>query len=248
MEQKKNKKKGLVIGLVLCLALVGVAGVMAWYASESSITNTFSTGNIKPPTTDPDQPTKPIDPNNPDKPVKPEHGVLDGNIYEKSWVPDSVIAPGSAVAKDPNIGLAPQSDDAYVFVYVKNNLGTGTYFELKNNWKAVSDQGVEKADKYNNEANKYTGGLFMYTKDGQNPELLVADKKSKAEGGKDAWTGTVFDNVHAAPSASITQQDPTMQVSCFMIAKSSSEENLTPGDAKTQAIAWANHPNGPTVK
>ncbi len=44
MEQKKKKRTGLVIALVACLALVGVAGVMAWYSSTSEITNNFVNG------------------------------------------------------------------------------------------------------------------------------------------------------------------------------------------------------------
>ena len=53
MEQKKKKRTGLVIALVACLALVGVAGVMAWYSSTSEITNNFVDGGITEPGTAP---------------------------------------------------------------------------------------------------------------------------------------------------------------------------------------------------
>ena len=62
MEQKKKKRTGLVIALVACLALVGVAGVMAWYSSTSEIKNNFVDGGITEPGTDPTDPNKPLRP------------------------------------------------------------------------------------------------------------------------------------------------------------------------------------------
>ena len=58
MEQQKKKRTGLVIALVACLALVGVAGVMAWYSSTSEITNNFVDGGITEPGTDPTDPSR----------------------------------------------------------------------------------------------------------------------------------------------------------------------------------------------
>lgn len=237
MERQQKKKKGLVIGLVLCLALVGVAGVMAWYASQSSITNTFSTGNIKPPTTDPTDPQKPIDPTTP--PEQGGHqGQTDGNIVENKWTPGSAITPGSAVPKNPNIGLGKGSDNAYVFVYVKNNLGEGTSFKLNPKWAPVTGAVTEVAG----QSGYYKGGLFAYVgSTGTDPVMLQASKT------EDVYTGEVFSEVIASADAQI-EAKPTMDVSCYLMAKSGSEENLTAGDAKTQALAWANHPNGPATK
>ncbi|MDO4443231.1 MAG: SipW-dependent-type signal peptide-containing protein [Slackia sp.] len=244
MESKMEgakKRTGLVVALVLCVALAAAGGVMAWYNAQSQLTNTFSTGNIKPPTTDPDT-GGPIDPQHPTDPQVPN---LNGNIYEKNWVDKSVITPGSVVPKDPNIGLAPESDDAYVFVYVKNNLGTGTTFEIDAaNWKPVDGH---VADDANAGDNVYTGGLFMYTKGGSEPALLVSDKTAKDAGGKDVWTDPLFKEVAAADNANINGNG-TIVVSAYMAAASNADENFAAADAKAAAIEWAKHPNGPTVK
>lgn len=240
MEQQKKKRTGLVIALVACLALVGVGGVMAWYNAQSQLTNTFTTGNIKPPTTDPDKPTEPIDPSNPDNPNVPN---LNGNIYEKNWVDGSVITPGSVVPKDPNIGLAPGSDDAYVFVYVKNNFADGVTFEIDNSkWAPVANNVVDDA---NTGDSVYKGGLFMYTAGGANPVLLPSDKAPT--GGSDVWTGPLFTHVTASDGATISNKD-TIVVSAYLVAKSNATETFTADNAKAEAVKWANHPTGPTVK
>lgn len=233
-----KKRTGLVVALVLCVALATAGGVMAWYNSQSQLTNTFSTGNIKPPTTDPDKPTDPIDPQHPTDPQVPN---LDGNIYEKNWVDNSVITPGSVVPKDPNIGLAPESDDAYVFVYVKNNLGEGTTFAIDSSkWAPVAGNVTDDA---NTSDNVYKGGLFMYTNGGSDPALLAAADK----GGNDVWTGPLFKEVVAADNAVISSNG-TVVVSAYLAAKSNADEAFSAADAKDAAIAWAAYPAGPTVK
>lgn len=236
MAEHAKKRTGLVVALVACLALVGVGGVMAWYNAQSQLTNTFTTGNIKPPTTDPDKPTEPIDPDHPTNPQVPN---LDGNIYEKSWVDKSVITAGSEVAKDPNIGIAPGSDDAYVFVYVNNKLGSGTSFTIDDNvWKPVAGH-VTAVDEAKH---VYSAGLFMYTKGSTEPVLLQAADT----GGNDVWTGELFQTVTAADDANIT--GTTMTVSAYLAAASNADEQLSAADAKQAAIEWANHPNGPAVR
>ncbi|MFR2950314.1 MAG: hypothetical protein ACLTKG_02475 [Collinsella intestinalis] len=72
------------------------------------------------------------------------------------------------MAKNPNVGIGKDSKDAYVFLEVENNLGTGSYFVLGDNWAPVTD----KATKFNGAtfpADKtdrcYTGGLFVYVGD-----------------------------------------------------------------------------------
>lgn len=225
--EKTKKRTGLIVALVLCLALAAVGGVMAWYASQSSLTNTFAVGNIKPPTTDPDQPEKPLKPE-----VKPEEGghqgQVNGNIVEDKWIEGSKLTAGSHVAKNPNIGLAPESDAAYVFAYVKNDLGSGTYFTLNEHWKPVDGQAVKHATGGDQ---AYESGLFMYVADGAEAAML---QPSVA----DVWTGELFSEVVADPNASIAGS-PTMTVSCYMVAKSNASEVLSAKDATDAAIAWA---------
>ncbi len=236
METKTRRKRtALAVVLVACLALAGVLGVMAWYSSQSEITNTFTTGNIKPPTTDPTDPGKkdPIDENK--DPSEGGHkGQVSGNIVEDAWIPNSHIAPGSAVAKNPNVGLAPTSDAAYVFVYVDNKLGDGTHFTLNANWKPV------EATQYNPGTgaveDEYTGGLFMYVAQGAEAAMLQPD----SVGGLDVWTGEIFSSVSADADAQIAAK-PQMKVSAFLIAKSNTSEELSAQTALTAAKNWANN-------
>ena len=121
MEQKK-KRTGLVIALVACLALVGVAGVMAWYSSTSEITNNFVDGGITEPGTDPTNPDKPLRPEvTPDPEHNGHQGQVNGNIVENQWIDKSKVTPGSSIPKNPNVGIGKSSDSCYVFVNVKNN-------------------------------------------------------------------------------------------------------------------------------
>lgn len=225
-----KKRTGLVVALVLCIALAAAGGVMAWYSSQSSITNTFKTGDINPPTTDPTNPDKPLKPEvDPDPEHNGHKGQVSGNIVENMWIPGSVIVAGSEVAKNPNVGIAPGSDDAYVFVYVNNKLGTGTSFTIEQNWKAVDGYATAGTG-----ANVYTGGLFMYTTDGTNPTLLDAQD----EGGKDVYTGELFKTVKAAPDA-VIKKEPEMIVSCYMMAKTNAAEDFGATNALEEAKAWA---------
>lgn len=230
METKKNRKRTVVaVALVACLALAGTMGVMAWYSAQSEITNTFTTGNIQPPTTDPTDPgaKDPLQPG-----VDPSEGghkgQMNGNIVEDAWIPNSHIAAGSTVAKNPNVGISPKSDAAYVFVYVDNNLGTGTHFKLNENWKAV------EATQYNGVSGEYTGGLFMYVgKGGADATMLAPD----TVGGLDVWTGEVFSSVTADADA-VIQGNPQMKVSAYMVAKSSANEKLDAKTATDAAKVW----------
>lgn len=92
MERQKKKRTGLVIALVACLALVGVAGVMAWYSSTSEITNNFVDGGITGPGTDPTDPNKPLNPDvNPDPEHNGHKGQVSGNIVENQWIAGSKV-------------------------------------------------------------------------------------------------------------------------------------------------------------
>ena len=90
--EKKKRRTVLAVALVACLALAGVMGVMAWYSSQSAITNTFTSGNIKPPTTDPTNPGNkdPLEPNK-DPQDGGHKGQVDGNMVEDAWIPNSHI-------------------------------------------------------------------------------------------------------------------------------------------------------------
>ena len=233
--EKKKRRTVLAVALVACLAFAGVMGVMAWYSSQSAITNTFTSGNIKPPTTDPTNPSNkdPLEPNK-DPQDGGHKGQVDGNIVEDAWIPNSHITADSTVAKNPNVGIAPESDAAYVFVYVDNKLdktGANTYFTLNSKWKPVAGMATE----YGSGNNTYTGGLFMYVGDGSEAAMLQPDTVGKL----DVWTGEIFSSVAANKDAQIAD-NPRMKVSTYLIAKSNDSEVVSATTAVDAAKNWAN--------
>lgn len=232
MEKTKSQKKRVaIIAAVVCLALAAGLGTYAWLSAQSSLTNSFTVGNIKTPTTDPD---------NPDKPLPTDKSQVDGNLTETKWSADSKLVPGGTVDKNPNVGLGKGSDSSYVFVYVKNALvnekaGTSDtpYFTINDGWKAVDAQ-------TNGTAGQYVSGLFMYATDGTVPALLNASESS------DVYTGELFSKV-IVPSTltkdmvnTNDQGKADMVVSCYIFGdgqqgdKTSAAEN-----ALAQAKSWA---------
>lgn len=234
--EKKKRRTVLAVALVACLALAGVMGVMAWYSSQSAITNTFTSGNIKPPTTDPTDPGNkdPLEPNK-DPQDGGHKGQVDGNIVEDAWIPNSHITADSTVAKNPNVGIAPESDAAYVFIYVDNKLGTGTHFKLNANWKAVDGAATQYNPGTGAVEGEDTGGLFMYVGDGSEAAMLQPDTVGKL----DVWTGEIFSSVAANKDAQIAD-NPRMKVSAYLIAKSNDSEVVSASTAVDAATNWAN--------
>lgn len=233
MEQQKKKRTGLVIALVACLALVGVAGVMAWYSSTSEITNNFVDGGITGPGTDPSVPDKPLRPEfNPDSEHNGHHGQVNGNIVENLWIENSKVTPGSSIPKNPNVGIGTDSDSCYVFVNVENNFTSGAHFTLNNGWKEVV------ADQYKGQANEYTGGLFVYVgKDA--PVNTGTAVRLEANPAADSWTGEVFSKVKFDADAELGA-NKTIKVSAYLVAASNKTEQIDVAEITDAAKAWAN--------
>ena len=138
-EVKRRKRRVVLVALAACLVVAGIGGTLAWFSAQSSLTNTFTVGNIKPPTTDPNNPDNPDVP----FPTDPDNDPrIDGNLYEPHWVKDSKIAPGASVAKDPYVGIGKDSNPAYTYVYVKNNLPDGAYFAIEQGWAPVATKTI----------------------------------------------------------------------------------------------------------
>lgn len=233
MEQQKKKRTGLVIALVACLALVGVAGVMAWYSSTSEITNNFVDGGITEPGTDPNKPDKPLKPEvNPDPEHNGHHGQVNGNIVENLWIENSKVTPGSSIPKNPNVGIGKDSDSCYVFVNVKNNFTSGAHFTLNDNWKDVG------ATHYKGQANEYTGGLFVYV--GKDvPVNTGAAARLEANPTADSWTGEVFSKVKFDADA-VLGDSKSIKVSAYLVAASNKTEQIDIAEITEAAKAWAN--------
>lgn len=232
MEQK-SKKKYFIAALTVLLVAVAVGGTIAWLNSASHLTNSFTVGDINEPTTEPGKPDNPISPDNPN---------LDGNLYEPNWDPDNAeIVPGTDVTKDPYVGIGKGSEDAYVFVYVKNSTmsAEGTeaadapYFSLGNSWVATQSTVAGQET-----ANTYTSGLFMYSTSSTEATKLTASET------QDSWTAEpLFEKVTTPKGAEASDfaEKPTIEVYSYVIVANSADEALQ------AASAWANHPTGPTT-
>lgn len=230
MENKKKKRYGIVAALLLLVLAAGV-GTYAWLTATQDLENVFTVGSFgtpdkKPDPTDPEKPG--TDPN--------ENGAY---LFETKWVADSKIIPGDSAAKNPNVGIKASSDDAYVFIYVKNAMvkeGTATaktpYFTLNNNWKPVDGQVTTSAD------GKYLSGLFMYTKDATSGPAILGAKDAT----EDVYTGELFSKVMFPGDleSSMVADSPKMTVSAYIFgADQKGDEADAATNAVKQAKAWA---------
>lgn len=225
MENKKKKRYGIIAALLLLVLAAGV-GTYAWLTAQSSLPNNFTTAGINKPTTDPDHPSQPL----PDDNTK-----VNGNLTETKWVANSKLAPGVSVPKNPNVGIGKGSENAYVYVFVKNetaSAGTAnsrkTYFTINSGWKAVDATTVE------GEPTHYLGGLFVYVGDGTEATLLIASKT------EDKWTGELFSNVTTPKETEQKDfaKDAKMTVNCFVYAADSTTEGSA-ASAEVAAKDWA---------
>ena len=229
--QNKKKRNVLIGALAVLLVAFAVGGTIAWLTSQSSLSNVFTVGTINTPTTDPD-----------DEPLPdPSSGKVNGNLYEPNWEPNSKVTPGATVAKDPMVGLGKGSEDAYVFVYVDNNLTTDNaaeqaFFYVNPSWAPVIDQATPSTSSDDKvQAGAYTEGLFKYV--GTGSDSTTPAYVLRAADGKDVWTNrSVFNNVTvpAAVTADDFSDGKNIDVYAFIYAA----EGATPAEAEQAAIEW----------
>lgn len=236
MENKKKKRYGIVAALLLLVLAAGV-GTYAWLSATDSKTNEFTVGSIGKPEVkpDPDQPDKP----GPD----PTDPTVDGYLFETKWNENEEhkMVPGSSMDKNPNVGIGKDSDESYVFIYVKNaivkddaeNALTKTpYFTLNSNWKPVAADQVEN----NGIDGQYVSGLFMYTAgDTNTPAKLAPTAKTETTEAKAAYTGELFSTVHipAAMNSTDVVANPAMTVSCYIFGADQGDAANAIAQAKT---------------
>ena len=186
MEKKKNNKKKY---LALLLALfVCVGGTMAWLTSTSQLTNNFAIGQVTP--IDPDQ----NGPGPDDTDIDDGGGTkLNGNLYEPSWVSGTKIYPDATIDKDPYVGIGPNSEASYAYVYVKNNM-KNVYFKLEEGWEAVAAIEYNSTDPEYEVPDAYVGGLFKWS-------YVLGEKE--AQHSNNIWTtNPLFKTVTANKNAS----------------------------------------------
>lgn len=233
MENKKKKRYGIVAALLLLVLAAGV-GTYAWLTVTQSLDNVFTVGSFGP--TD-----KKPDPTDPEKPGSDENNGA--YLFETKWVENSKIVPGATADKNPNVGIKKGSDNAYVFIYVKNAMvkdGTAAtdtpYFTLNNNWKPVDGEVSTSAD------GKYLSGLFMYAKDATAGPAVLGAKDAAT----DVYTGELFSKVvfPGTLDGSMVANKPKMTVSAYIFgADQKGEEADAAANALKQAKAWADGQN-----
>lgn len=229
MENKKKKRYGIVAALLLLVLAAGV-GTYAWLTATQSLENVFTVGSFGP--TD-----KKPDPTDPEKPGSDENNGA--YLFETKWVENSKIVPGATADKNPNVGIKKGSDNAYVFIYVKNAMvkdGTAAvdtpYFTLNNNWKPVDGKVSTSVD------GKYLSGLFMYAKDATAGPAVLGAKDAAT----DVYTGELFSKVvfPGTLDGSMVANNPKMTVSAYIFgADQKGEETDAAANALKQAKAWA---------
>ena len=210
--------------------LAAGVGTYAWLTATQSLDNVFTVGSFGP--TD-----KKPDPTDPEKPGSDENNGA--YLFETKWVENSKIVPGATADKNPNVGIKKGSDNAYVFIYVKNAMvkdGTAAtdtpYFTLNNNWKPVDGKVSTSAD------GKYLSGLFMYAKDATAGPAVLGAKDAAT----DVYTGELFSKVvfPGTLDGSMVANKPKMTVSAYIFgADQKGEEADAAANALKQAKAWA---------
>lgn len=248
MEKTNNKKRYGVLAVVLVALLAAGVGTWAWLSAQEKLDNVFTVGSIDAPDKKPN-------------PVTPEQPGTDNNdsharLFETQWVANSKMVPGATVAKNPNVGIKAGSDDAYVFIYVKNAIvkpGTSLektpYFTLKNtNWKPV--EGQVKTNQSDNSGSQYVSGLFMYSKNSAAENLPAKLEANKAP--QDVYTDELFtavtipsamNNIDVVETTTDPKQAPTMTVSAYIFGAGQNGteqgENADAQNALNQAKDWA---------
>lgn len=237
---RSSKKKTVTIAvLVACLLLAAIGGTIAWMTVKDSLTNQFTVGNFNDPEKDPEGEDK-LDPDGEDK------DKLDGHLYEPSWdAENNKITPGGTLKKDPYVGIGADSEDAYVYVYVRNSATDpdDIYFALNTGWEVVDADLAQEAtalnDEYDPKPNDaspstkyYVSGLFRY------------NKKLEANPDKDSWTETpVFDEVFVRHSADNTTLSPVSGSNITALKVTALLHQATSGNntpnLETVADTWA---------
>lgn len=258
MQQKQNRKRiAITVALVACLASVAGLGTLAWLTAQDEAVNEFTVGNFSDPDDQPDK-DKPENPD-PDNPANDNDPYLSGLLTETKWVNKSKVSPSYSIPKNPNVGVGADSDDSYVFVYVKNKMtddpgdiyAHAPYFTLNENWKAV--EGAAHTATENTSA--YVDGLFVYKGGKSGAENIFTSNKTEdaaswpVPGHGDKFTGEVFSSVITPTNADLGRyaDSPTMEVTAFVygVQYDANGDPVASGEGSYDAaVAWAKQQAG----
>lgn len=220
----KGKKKIILIIVALFVLLFGLRGTIAYLTATDEIENEFTIGEINNPSTDPE--------GNPfTDPITGDPITLSGNLYEKYWDPAVThkVIPGASFQKEPYVGVGAGSEEAVVYVYVKNDFPNNVYFTLASGWTAVSSGGTDYYT-VGPTAGTYKSGLFKY-----NTNLAPTSNA-------DAWTTKLFDYINVANNASVADLTPAGATSNITVkslvhqAKNANGSDIETATIETAAI------------
>ncbi len=207
-----SKKKMVLIGaLVLIMAISAIAGTAAWLNDSDSLENIFLVGAFTPPTKPDPSPDPDPEPVDPAKPTPNPNASVKGYIHEPYWDAndkdntDSTwtnaqkdkhrLVPGKTTVKDPYIGIGPDSEAGYVYVYIKNKMPENTvYFELNPNWAPVTGKVTVATTTETDTKTYYSGGLFKYVNDAGDALLALDPSQTTGDTTKTNPTGTISAN------------------------------------------------------
>lgn len=151
----KTKNKALLLALcAVSLVTASVLGTMAYLTDNKMVTNTFTVGSvaITMDETDVNTDGTPVEGENVDRVTANEYKLLPGHTY----------------VKDPQIHVAPTSEDCYLFVKVENGIAA---IESKDADKSVDAQMVAKGwTKVEGQTNVYVkmnGNALQIVKGGE---------------------------------------------------------------------------------
>jgi len=142
----KHKKTSAFLVFSLLLVFFVSAGTIAWLTRTNTLTNVFTVGTFKVPTT---------------SPVETEKEIT-GHLFEPSWDDsedaEHQLVPAATFIKDPYVGIGKGSEDAVVYVYIENPFSENVYFEINEGWTAVDGETTDGSKE-----GSYKSGLFKYT-------------------------------------------------------------------------------------
>lgn len=255
MAQKKNKRNAIIAALAVLVVALAVGGTIAWLTAQDALSNTFTVGSFNDPGNEPGTDTG----KNEDKDETTTPNT-DGYLFETAWPEkDPKLTAGVAQAKNPNVGIGAGSDEAYVFLYVRNAALDSTkgdtlaadapYFTLQKQWgvAVVGDANYSTASTaVATPPNTYVDGLFVYTDGGQAPTTLSAGTD------EDAYTGELFETI-TMPSNVDTRlyaENPEIEVYAFIYAADANKkpEGGSYDQALEEAKAWADKIKKQTIK
>ena len=115
------KKKLTTILAFVLVAVLSVAGTLAYLTATSKVTNTFTVGEV-----DLTVDETAVDENG--EPI-PDADPVDGNEYK--------LIPGKTYTKDPTLHIGEDSEPCWIFAKIENGLGDAATLKMVDGWSLL---------------------------------------------------------------------------------------------------------------